>query len=131
MRIAVITDDSKTISAHFGRAKYYEVFTIMENRVVEKETRPKANHRQFGKEEHDHTRESAHGTDPAAQNRHQKMMENISDCQVVIARGMGMGIHQSLSASGIRPILTNVEDIGSALDAFLAGTLVDHPEKLH
>jgi len=29
MKIAVGTDDEKTISAHFGRAQYYLVFTLV------------------------------------------------------------------------------------------------------
>ena len=28
MKIAIITDDGKTISQHFGRANYYAVVTI-------------------------------------------------------------------------------------------------------
>jgi predicted Fe-Mo cluster-binding NifX family protein len=34
MKIAVVTDDHLTISAHFGRAVFYEVFTISEGKVT-------------------------------------------------------------------------------------------------
>jgi predicted Fe-Mo cluster-binding NifX family protein len=34
MKIAVITDDGKTISQHFGRAPYYMVFSI-EGKLVD------------------------------------------------------------------------------------------------
>ena len=32
MKIAVVTDDHQTISAHFGRAMYYEVFTVVDGK---------------------------------------------------------------------------------------------------
>jgi hypothetical protein len=44
---------------------------------------------------------------------------------------MGMGAHLSLQEHNIQPIITDISDIELALDAYLAGTLVDHPEKLH
>ena len=34
MKIAVITDDEKTISQHFGRAPYYMVFTIEDGHII-------------------------------------------------------------------------------------------------
>ncbi|RPJ25072.1 MAG: dinitrogenase iron-molybdenum cofactor biosynthesis protein [Chloroflexi bacterium] len=131
MKIAVITDDSQTISAHFGRAQYYEVFTIQDGQVVNRETRPKANHNQFGGEHHHENHGSQHGTDPASEHRHGMMIEPISDCQVVLVRGMGMGAYNSLTSSGIHPIVTDVPNIENAVNAYLAGTLTDHPERLH
>ena len=44
MKIAVVTDDEKTISAHFGRAQYYVVFTIENGMVTRQETRPRDSH---------------------------------------------------------------------------------------
>ena len=59
------------------------------------------------------------------------MMETINDCQVLIARGMGMGAHQNLTAFGIQPIITDQGNIEEALSSYLDGVLTDHPEKLH
>lgn len=132
MKIAVITDDSTTISAHFGRALYYDVFTITNDQVVDRETRPKANHGHFEVDhKQDHSHHHGQGTDPASQQRHKAMIESINDCQIVIACGMGRGAHQSLTSSDIRPIITDVSNIEEALKSYLAGTLMDHPEKLH
>jgi predicted Fe-Mo cluster-binding NifX family protein len=50
MKIAVVTDDSKTISAHFGRAQYYAVFTITDNQSWNGNSAPKANHSHFAGE---------------------------------------------------------------------------------
>jgi len=131
MKIAAITDDSKTVSAHFGQVQFYDVFTITDNQIAAKETRSKANHNHFPRENHEHPHGQAHGTDPASQYRHSALVEPIQVCQVVIAREMGMGVHQSLITNGIHPIITNMDAIEEVLNSYLAGTLTDHPEKLH
>jgi len=131
MKIAVITDNSETISSHFGRAQYYDVFTIKDDQIIAKETRPKAGHSHFAKEHLVHQQEQGHGTDPASQHRHNIMIEPIRDCDIVIAGGMGLGAYQGLTANGIRPIVTDKSDIKEALNSYLAGTLADHPERLH
>lgn len=132
MKIAVITDDFKTISAHFGRARNYLVFTVENGKIAGQEKRAKAHHGQFavGPEEHHH-HGGEHGPDPAADNRHGLMAEPLADCQVLLARGMGNGAYNALRARGITPILTDIADIQSAVQAYLDGTLVDHPERLH
>ena len=103
MKIAIITDDGKTISQHFAN------------------------------ETHDHAHEPGqqHGFDSASQSRHGQMAEAIADCEILICRGMGTGAYESMKVRGIRPIVTDIEGIDeAALDCF-AGQLVDHVEKLH
>jgi predicted Fe-Mo cluster-binding NifX family protein len=81
MKIAVVSDDGKTISRHFGRAQYYVVFTVEDGEITGSEQRDKAGHRQFAAEEghhhhehdhdhehdheHDHDHEHGHGHDHA------------------------------------------------------------------
>ncbi len=132
MKIAVITDDFKTISAHFGRAQHYQVFTVENGRIITQESRSKANHSQFAEQEHhDHHPGEGHGSDPASQHRHGAMMDPIADCQVLLAGGMGMGAHNALTTRGIQPILTDIQEIEPAVKAYIDGQLVDHPEWLH
>jgi predicted Fe-Mo cluster-binding NifX family protein len=54
MKIAIISDDGKTISAHFGRAQYYLVIAIENNKETHPEIRPKMGHAQFSGEPHEH-----------------------------------------------------------------------------
>ena len=132
MKIAVVTDDHETISAHFGRAQYYMVFTVEDNKVVRKEIREKANHSQFAGEHHHHGEQGdSHGMDPGSQRRHGMMMETVSDCQVLIARGMGQGAYNNLSERGIKPVLTDIQQIQEALDAYLFGTLLENLDRVH
>ena len=59
------------------------------------------------------------------------MVAAIADCQVLLARGMGAGAFASMQQAGIEPIVTDIEEIGAAVEAYLAGTLRNQVEKLH
>jgi len=131
MKIACITDDGRTISAHFGRAPYYAVLTVDEGRVTARELRSKLGHAQFSPQESHASQQGLHGADPASHNRHVSMAAAISDCQVLLCRGMGYGAYQSMQQVGITPIVTDEEDIDMAVQAYLEGRLQDHPERLH
>ena len=129
-RIAFVTDDHLTISAHFGRAAYYDVFTIENGKVIARETRSKPSHNLFANEPHEEPGYQ-HGRGPAAESRHTRMVGAISDCQILVARGMGMGAFDNLKGNGIQPILTDIQGIDQAIDTYLTGDLVDNPERLH
>jgi len=133
MKIAVITDDGKTISQHFGRAAHYLVVTVEDGQITDRELRDKLGHAHFADEPHHHVEqhEQRHGFDAAAQDRHVRMAQSITDCQVLLCRGMGAGAYQSMQAQGIRPIVTDIADIDDAVNAYIEGRIVDHTESLH
>ena len=131
MKIAVITDDMKTISAHFGRAQHYLVFTAENGKITGKESRPKANHNHFVSHEQGHGQAEPHGTDPQSEVKHASMMETIIDCDVLLAGGMGRGAYDSLRLRSIQPVITDIQDAQEAVEAYLAGEIIDHPERLH
>ncbi len=132
MKIAVITDDGKTISQHFGRAPYYLVLTIEEGKVVNREMRNKLGHGQFGAEPHSEAAPGAgHGTDSASHNKHVSMAEAIADCKALLCGGMGMGAYDSMRRLNIQPVVTDLSDIDAAVQAFIDGKLIDHTELLH
>ena len=126
MKIAVVTDDHQTISAHFGRAQYYEIFTIVAGKVTNRETIARsfpqalavdAGHEAEGEHHHQHD--------------HNAMITPIADCQALLTRGMGRGAHLSLQEHNIQPIITDILEIQAAMEAYLGGTLVNHSERLH
>lgn len=132
MKIAAITDDGKTISQHFGRASYYTVATVEEGKIVNREMREKLGHTHFHSEEHDHNEPGGrHGYGPAADHRHGRMAEAITDCEAVLCRGMGMGAYENMKVRGIRPVVTDISDVDEAILAYANGQIVDHVEKLH
>ncbi|PKO07273.1 MAG: dinitrogenase iron-molybdenum cofactor biosynthesis protein [Chloroflexi bacterium HGW-Chloroflexi-3] len=132
MKIAVITSDGKTIDQHFGRAPYYLVVTIEEGKVTQKEMREKMGHRHFAAqhEEHEH-RSAGHGMDEGSHKKHASMAEIISDCVALLCGGMGMGAYESMRQLNIKPIVTDMSDIDTAVQAFIDGKLIDHTELLH
>ncbi len=137
MKIAFITDDGQTISRHFGRAAHYLVVEVENGEEVSREMRDKLGHRNFADEsehhEHDHQGQDGAASHAGAEShgKHMSMAEAISDCQVLICGGMGMGAYQSMQQLGITPVVTQEEDIDAALEAYLSGKLKDHTEMLH
>jgi predicted Fe-Mo cluster-binding NifX family protein len=132
LKIAAISDDGVHVSQHFGRAPYYVVLTVEEGRVVDSETRLKAGHQTFAAQAHPRLAPGErHGYDPGSQAKHRSMAEAIADCDVLIAGGMGWGAYESLKGYGIRPIITDVDDIKEAVGRHLDGNLPDLMERLH
>jgi predicted Fe-Mo cluster-binding NifX family protein len=134
IRIAAVSEDGVTISQHFGRAPIYVVVSVEGGRVLSRETRDKLGHAQFAAEAGEGPHEEdprGHGFDAVAQDRHTRMVAAIADCQVLLARGMGAGAFASMQRAGIEPIVTDIEDIGAAVEAYLAGTLRNQVEKVH
>lgn len=133
LKIAVITDDETTISQHFGMAQMYEVFTVENGKIVNKESRAKKGHQQLGGGHHSHSHAPGqpHGLDADSENKHATMAQPISDCQVLIAGGMGMGAYQSLKSYNIEPLITDVNNIDEAVKLYVEGKLPNLREKLH
>ena len=131
MKIAVVTDDGKTISAHFGRAAYFAVITVEDGRVVGQEMRSKPSH--DGHHHHQGAAEiqlvDAGASQPG--DLHGRMAAAIPDCEVVISRGMGNGAYAGFRDAGVRAVLTDVREIDEAIRQYLSGELTDHPERLH
>ena len=137
MKIAVITDDGKTISRHFGRAQYYLVVEIEDGEDINRELRDKLGHFHFVREGHKHGEDQGHGEgqghglDADSHDKHNRMANAITDCEALICGGMGMGAYRSMQQFDITPIVTNISDIDEALQAYLAGQLEDQTDMLH
>lgn len=132
MKIAAISDDGVTISQHFGRAPLYVVLTVEEGKIVNKETRAKSGHHTFAAHDHpDLAPGERHGYDAGSQTRHSSMAETISDCQVLLAGGMGWGAYEALQSYNIDPVVTDVENIDEAVQLYLDGKLTNLMERLH
>jgi predicted Fe-Mo cluster-binding NifX family protein len=119
MRIALVTDDGKTISPHFGQARQYLVFTVEQGQITARETREK------GGCSH-HTHQQSH-----EEASHFHLVESITDCEALIARGMGQRAYQAIQQNSIKPFITDIADAEEAVHAYLKGTLLNHLEKLH
>jgi len=131
MKIAIVTDDGETISRHFGRAENYLVVSLEQDSIVGRKSLPKHGscdtpHRHEGRQD-----PRGRGFGHRAGHSHDLMFENIGDCDVVLSRGMGRGAYLGLQSLGIRPILTDIADIETAVQAVADDTIIDHVDQLH
>ena len=132
MKIAAISEDEINISQHFGRAPLYVVVTVENDKVVQKETRAKTGHHTFAAHQHPNMAPGErHGYDAGSRVRHDSMAETISDCQVLLAGGMGWGAHEAMRGYNIEPVVTDVKNIDEAVQLYLAGKLPNLMERLH
>lgn len=132
MKIAVATDDGKTISRHFGRALYYLVFTANRGDLIDKEWRTKPFRRQFAHEPLDHRSDDlGYGFGTHLETRHEDMMEVIRDCDAIIVADVICGSYLEMKAINICPFVTEIEDVEQAVSDFLDGQRVEYTEWLH
>ncbi|MCX5999143.1 MAG: NifB/NifX family molybdenum-iron cluster-binding protein [Chloroflexi bacterium] len=132
MKIAAVSDDGITISQHFGRAMFYVVSTVEDGKVVSKEKRPKAGHHTFAaQEQHAAAAGEPHGYDAASQAKHRSMADAITDCQVLLAGGMGWGAYESMKSYNVEPFVTDVGDIDEAVQLYIAGRLPNLMDRVH
>ena len=55
--------------------------------------------------------------------KHASMAETISDCKALICGGMGMGAYESIRQLNIKPIVTDMNEIDIAVQAFIDGKI--------
>jgi len=115
MKIAIASDDKKTISHHFGRALGFVVFDIQNGKVVNIDYREN-----IGK-----------SSGECGSCDHSAMIKNVKDCEIVISYGMGQRIYTDLLNSNITPIVTEEKTVDEALNQFLKKQLKNRIDKLH
>lgn len=130
MKIAIATDDGRTVSRHFGRAAQYAVLTVEAGTITARDLRPKFSpHATLAAREE--PERGPHGYGAQSDAKHDQMVATIADCSALLCGGMGRGAYERMLANGIRPVVTEIEDAEAAALACEAGTIVDHAELLH
>jgi predicted DNA-binding protein (UPF0251 family)/predicted Fe-Mo cluster-binding NifX family protein len=117
MKIAIATDDEKTISPHFGQARGFVILTVENGQTIGRETRQ----RQNSCDGHEHE----HGGQHCG-----ALVEMIADCAVVLVCRMGGGPYRRLQAAGIRAVFTELTNIDEAVHSLLTGTLSESAPNL-
>ena len=117
MRVAVASDDGKTIASHLGRTRGFIVFDVMDGRVSGKTYL-----------ENDFTGHArglvgaGHGLD-----RHGPILEALAGCRIVIAHGMGKGIFEDLGTAGVEAFIVDETDPEKAVNLFVEKRLRNRP----
>jgi predicted Fe-Mo cluster-binding NifX family protein len=129
MKIAVATEDGKTISEHFGRSPYFAVFEVENGAITNQSMRRNTFTRHFRGEHERHTQGEHHHSGEDA-HAHDSLAEGLGDCRAVISHGMGRRAWEDLRARGIEMIVTDETEVQRAVDLYLAGNLRNNVERL-
>ena len=125
MKVAIVTDDGDYVSQHFGRARYYKIYTIENGEITETEMRQRGTgHHAPSARQTTHSEEHAHGTEghgytADAMDKHRSMAAEIADCTVLIAGGMGRGAYESFTSAGLEVIMTKYNWTEEAVTAYM------------
>ena len=130
MKIAVVTHDGETVSQHFGRAPYYKIYTVEEGVPVGVEMRRRGTGhfdpnvvKEKAHDDHVPADVRGHGYEADARSKHASMATELSDCDVLVAGGMGRGAWESFLQAGLEVILTDMREINDVVNAWTGGTL--------
>ncbi len=119
MRIAVASDDGKTVALHFGKTRGFLVFEVDGGEIRSREY--------ILNTFTGHAR-GMRGVDQSA-DRHGPILSALSGCEAVISLGMGKSLYEDLRSAGIIAYVVNETDADAALSLYLRNALTDHPEK--
>jgi predicted Fe-Mo cluster-binding NifX family protein len=116
MKVAVASDDGRTISQHFGRSAFWLVFEVENGVPGSKEVRNNKSHGQG----------HCGGADRARGSRsHADLVEALKDCHAVLSKGMGWRAAEALRGSGIQPFVIGQDcPVETALSLYLAGKAI-------
>lgn len=132
MKIAVITEDGKTISQRPGGASYYQVLTIEKGRIIHAETRRMVNHDQTPAAKPEEHRQDPYDADSTAPSENARTAPAMDDCQIVFCGGLGLSSTDNLRSMDIQPFITGLlRDIEQAVQKHIEDRLVDHTQKVH
>ncbi len=122
MKIAIVTNNGNVVSQHFGRAKYYAIYTVEDGKVINKELRER-NAVHHHSDEDNHHNHDHHGDEAEHQRKHDAMAQELNDCQVLIAGGMGRSAYNRFFMHGLNVVLTDETNVEQAIKRYLVGNL--------
>lgn len=139
LKIAIVTKNGASIVGTFGSSKYFKVFEIKDNEIVNEDLREvyvdkadeevpsliSKNNSGGGMNKFSLT------VVDASKDKHMKIAKSISDCQVVIARGMCANAWDSVEQFNMEPIITTNSDFEQTVHEYLNNTLENHKDKIH
>ncbi len=127
MKIAIPSNDSTNISAHFGKTKGFVICEIENNKVVKKEyiQNTFTGHAQGAHADKNH----GHDSHEHQKHSHQGILDAIGDCEVVIAGGMGRRLYNDFEQNNIKVFVSQEANIDSALNLFLNNELDNNTDK--
>jgi len=109
MKVAIPTDDRKTVAEHFGRARYFWVAEVDKGAVHSEQL--------FENSDRHHGHGDHHG-----------LVEILKDVDIVVCYNLGMRLHNHLAMSGIPVCMTRNSDIRQSIRDMLQENLPEIEE---
>ena len=139
LKIAIVTKNGESIVGTFGSSQYFKVYEIENSKIVNEELREV-----YVDKADDEVPSLISKTNStsgkgafsltvvdASKQKHIKIAKSISDCQVVIARGMCANAWDSVEQFKMEPIITTNSDFEKTVQEYLNNTLENHKDKIH
>jgi predicted Fe-Mo cluster-binding NifX family protein len=127
MKIAIPSDEGIYLCQHFGRTLGFTIFEVANGQIINQEYRPNnyTGHALGQHQEHQH-----HGAehDDHAQHSHNRILNALNDCEIVIAGGMGRRLIDDLTDAGKKIFITSQTKTRKAAEMFLADELISDKE---
>ena len=121
MKIAIPSDEGTHLSQHFGRALGFKIFEVADGQIVNQEFRPN-NFTGHALGQHEQHRQHGNGHGEHAHS-HNRILDALKDCEVVIAGGMGHRLFEDLTAAGKKIYITTQHEIQKAVELFIGDNL--------
>jgi predicted Fe-Mo cluster-binding NifX family protein len=118
MKLAIATDDFRTVTGHIGRCNGFLIYEIKDSKIKNVEQRDNVftNHKMNGhvdKQDHSHNHRHSHAS----------LVEGLADCSHLICTAAGWRLQEDFSQAGKELIFTNEKSAEEAALKFSNGTL--------
>jgi len=127
MRIAIPTDDGRTVADHFGRAEYFTIVEIEDGKEISRrlsENLHAKGHGHHGHHEHHNHHEHGHGYGHGHTHGHDEVFASTGDIQAVTAVRIGPHMFEDLKERNIGVYLvTPNTPIDEAVSKLILGEL--------
>lgn len=116
MRIAIPSDNGKNLAAHTGRAQGFVIFDLDDGQVSEVEYRTNSyTGHALGLHGQEHQ--------PGHHHSHDSLLGALTDCQVMLAHGMGPRLVNDLASRGIQVVFCRESEAMAAAVNYAQGIL--------
>jgi predicted Fe-Mo cluster-binding NifX family protein len=118
MKIAMPTDDRKTLAAHFGRAAEFAIYEAADGEAKQLEYRPNL-HVRHAAAQHGRGQQAAHGGGGGG------FEESLAGVDALICKGMGRRAEEACAALGIDVVFAAEADLDEVAGKFARGELAE------
>jgi len=140
LKVAFVSKNGKDLVGAFGSSKFFAVYTLQEGKVMNQEVRevykdkmenevPNILKKNNGETGSAGLSFSLNVVD-VSKEKHMKIAKSISDCDMVVARAMCANAYDSVQQFKMQPIITDVKSFEEGVEQIIAGTLVNHTDKI-